>query len=535
MDWIPDIPGFFTILQRIQNEEDLLKDSVDIFWSFCISLMNHEQYIERMDFWRKLDEKNETEERGFTDSELESIMYEGFKNPDSAAISLLEKFDMLIENHIVDYIPDSKDAPTPLFVYIHLEAARLNRLIKVQGYSETTRDSITKTQNALERCFRSLKYFPTPPWQYEYLISLEIVASFLATQQYYILKIDGQYQEALEWLIKGLDHVQEAYTIFDKNRQPIFKSRLHFWFVSFSQDFRGLVPWLKDINQQVFVEGYEVIKKGKDIQDTENLIKICESFLNYSEEPWLSNQRPDSNYSWIGFTQQSNTINNRVETENYEYDSAVEYWRETLGWTEAQVTPSQYKKLINEREEEAAERRLKEYFFDGKNWDNIPDRAKSSLISADRDWFSGTSIRKEVILNHLAIATEEILYHGLWMKLDEFSNANTLDANLRNEYLKTKQEMLSNRIRSKLRILADFCREPLTGNYLSKIRTGQQEKDWFQKRLPGIIHDLYNQRNNAEHELEKRWKRDEIGRYYREFIGIGSSGILPRLVQILFK
>ena len=49
-------------------------------------------------------------------------------------------------------------------------------------------------------------------------------------------------------------------------------------------------------------------------------------------------------------------------------------------------------------------------------------------------------------------------------------------------------------------------------NIVDKIE--QEEKDWLVKRVPRRIHDLYNQRNKAEHEPGKRWKRDEIGKYY---------------------
>ena len=71
--------------------------------------------------------------------------------------------------------------------------------------------------------------------------------------------------------------------------------------------------------------------------------------------------------------------------------------------------------------------------------------------------------------------------------------------------------------------------------YLEANKIEQSEKDWIVKKVPRRVHDLHNQRNKAEHESGKKWTRDEIGKYYREFVGVGVSGILPRLAKVLFR
>jgi len=534
MTWIPDIPPLFSAIKRIEDEEDLLKDSTEMFWLFCNGIMNPDQFVERMDFWRKMVEKDKPEGGGFNISELESIMDEGFKNPDSAVNIILEKFDSLIEAKSVQYIPDSNEPPIPLFVNLHLEAARLIRVIKVQGYSDITRESVAKALSVINRCYIALRNHPELLWPWEYSISLEAVGSFLYTMHFFMLKTDGKYEDALISLLKGLDHIQESHSIFVNNRRPIFKSGLHFYHINFSNDLRYNAPWIVDLNQQLFVDCFEAIRKGHQINDTQKLVDICESFINYSDEPWLSNSRPSNTGTLYWPELAKHEISNNVETEEYEYEHAADYWYESLGWVEAQISQSEFKKIISEREEEAAIQRLQRYFFKENIWRKIPERARRCLVTADRDWFSGSAIRTEAVFSNLSIATEEILFFGLWKKLEKWlaSQPDTIQE----ERLFSLKDKLADRSKSsRLRILADICKEKVTERYLEYRGYSPYEITWLTESLPAKIHELYNKRNLAEHESEIRWAPAEIAHYYRRFMGIGQYGIIPSLCALLLE
>ena len=96
------------------------------------------------------------------------------------------------------------------------------------------------------------------------------------------------------------------------------------------------------------------------------------------------------------------------------------YWNWASGWLEAQLQPSDLRKLLDRQIDHEAERRLKTYFFEEALWQKIPDRAVKSLISADRDWFTGSGARIESVLSELTVAVEELLMQGLWPRLKKW-------------------------------------------------------------------------------------------------------------------
>ena len=531
MSWLPDIPPLFTWLKRIENEEDLLKDSTEFFWLVCNKIMNPEEFKERMAFWKGIYEEDKRKgSGGFTDPELEAIMARGSQDPEEATQIMLEKFDSVVDEKFVEYLPDEPDPVLPLYCYLHLEAARLFRLLKVQSYSDVTRVSIEKALNALTRCYRALKRYTEKPWSLEYSISLESVGSFLNITHFFILKSDGRYEDALVALLEGLEHIKESYSIFDNNRRSIFEG-IYFYHMSFTKDMRKTAPWMKDIRHQMFVDCFEAIRKINKINDKKRLIEICESFIDYSDESWLSNTR--SNDLYITWSEEKE-ISSNVETEEYIWDYASEYWHNALGWVEAQLTPSEFKEIIDEREEQAAERRLQRYFFEKDIWVKLPDRAKRSLISADRDWFSGYIARIEAILNELKVAVEESLLHGLWNPLIQWVKCEG-EANKDFTIFKEMVSELNNK-----KLLPDIshferlCSYPIVVSFLKKRGVNSDKREWFTIRLPQRLAWLRRARRKAEHKSNEDWTYQELGKYYTEFMGIGKLGIIPEVARILF-
>lgn len=529
MTWIPDLPSFYSSLKRIENGEDLQKESVDLFWLFCNHIMSPKEFSDRMMWFRDHHTSKVTPGVGFRPAELEEIMIGGFEDSEGAANRVLEKFDAIINSKSVEYIPDSVDPILPLYVYSHLESARLFRLLKVQEYSDATRESLGKALNSLTRCYRSLEGYTEEPWPLEYSISLEAVGSFLKATNFYILKSDGRYEDALIALIEGLEHIQESYTIFENNRSAIFEST-YFYYVNFTSDLRKTTPWIKDLTHQLFVDCFEAIRRGNRIDDTKRLAEICESLIDFSDEPWLSNNRSDSTYmSWST----SSEIINDVKTEEYYWDHASDYWQYALGWVEAQLNQSQFKEVLDEREEQVAEKRLSTYFFSNVVWDLLPNRTRSALISADQDMFGGKLVRIESILNELKISIEEMFMVGLWNPMKHLiSDESEVDNDLQ-AFVALRDKLKEKGLNPDLSHFEQLCRLPITDTYLTKRGIDKESRKWFAKKLPKCLALLRKARRKAEHGSDIEWTKEELFEYYAEFIGIGQQGIIPKIAKVL--
>ena len=84
-----------------------------------------------------------------------------------------------------------------------------------------------------------------------------------------------------------------------------------------------------------------------------------------------------------------------------------EFWHSARAWASAQLSPSEYKKMREDDEKNAAETRLKNYFF-GSTWSYLPERAQERLINADLIWNSPQRVSRESVLNDLLRAAEEM-------------------------------------------------------------------------------------------------------------------------------
>ena len=90
-----------------------------------------------------------------------------------------------------------------------------------------------------------------------------------------------------------------------------------------------------------------------------------------------------------------------------------EFWHGAKAWASAQLSPSEYRKMREKDERDAAERRLETYFF-GRNWSYLTGRAQERLINADILLNSTQRVALESVLNDLWIATEEMCFQVVW-------------------------------------------------------------------------------------------------------------------------
>ena len=100
---------------------------------------------------------------------------------------------------------------------------------------------------------------------------------------------------------------------------------------------------------QEAVDCFEAVRARGHAENPEGLATICERLAVASDEPWIRDRQPASVDDAEG---------------NY-WEPAADYWHYALGWVEAQLRPSEIRELLETRENQAAERRLRTYFFGG--------------------------------------------------------------------------------------------------------------------------------------------------------------------------
>ncbi len=240
----------------------------------------------------------------------------------------------------------------------------------------------------------------------------------------------------------------------------------------------------------------------------------------------------------MGSNKVDNYKNDQPELELRDGDG--KYWEPTLfwqranWWAESQLDASELRQWRMEREDQAAERRLETYFFDDESWRSLSERARSSLVNADRDWFSGANTRSEALLNELKIATEEILLHGLWDSLDRWVAGPGRERKDIQVFLDLKAALAKAGLTPDLNHYEQLCRTAVAGAFLKRNGATGTERRWFAQQLPKRLRKLRNARRRAEHETASTWPRAQLKEFVAEFLGIGQPGIIPRLTKLLY-
>ena len=205
------------------------------------------------------------------------------------------------------------------------------------------------------------------------------------------------------------------------------------------------------------------------------------------------------------------------------------FWLIAQGWAFAQLSPSEYRKMLEYYEKKAAESRLKNYFF-GSTWSHFPERAQRRLINADNLLNSTQRVALEAITNELRIATEEMCYQVVWQPLTD-SKAPPL------EFIREKLSLQEQQARSDPGI-SDYiriCRARWYREFLNTQKLDEDEIRFLTRDLPQDMSQLRSERNLAEHKIGESAAPDSPQSFYRGFLGIGRKGVLPQLARIGHK
>ena len=203
-----------------------------------------------------------------------------------------------------------------------------------------------------------------------------------------------------------------------------------------------------------------------------------------------------------------------------------EYWQRARGWAEAQLSPSEYRKMREADERDAAENRLKNYFFGGA-WTALPWDAQERLISADVNWNSPQLMARQAILNDLLRAAEAMCYEFIWISLEESGEFSL-------EFLRQKAGIAEDQRSSapSARGYTLMCGKRFFRDYLQRNKVADEDIEFITQRLPSQIRMLNTYRNQAEHEPRNTTQRNVIDDRYKTFLGIGKQGMLPELARI---
>jgi hypothetical protein len=515
MSWLPDAPRTIVLLQRIEKGENPLQDVTELFWLFYKISLSPDEFKDRILFWINHHLKDSPKGGGFIDPEIKEII---FKGPEKAAEIIINRFDALCDTKRAVYIPDQDENPESLYVSTVLESTRLIRLLKIEGYTEKTREVLAQALNTFTRLSSIESRDSNPTLPKEFSLFAKAIGTFLYMNQFQIQKADGEYENALKSLASVMAfYIMLSTTRFDKTKIAVLEPSIS-QFLDIITNHPLQMPWIQSLEEQIPIDCFEALKQGGRIIDPKNIAPICGLIATVYSNCWIL--APDEDIV--------------KDSERNEW-KVIEFWQHASGWVEAQLKPSDMREFLNEREDSASEKRLRMYFFGDELWAKLPERAKSSLISSDRDWFGGSVARTEAILNELKIATEEILVNGLWKPLEKWLAAQKGKRHDIQELASIMTEFASKRCLPTILNFERICRMPATGAFLADKKVDPKNQQWFSTELPRSLFRLRTARNDAEHKIGNQWDRESLRKYYEEFVGIGQVGTLPEICRILFS
>ena len=208
------------------------------------------------------------------------------------------------------------------------------------------------------------------------------------------------------------------------------------------------------------------------------------------------------------------------------YTEAVSYWQIAHALAQQKSSPDAIVDVMRAMQDSESENRLRLYFFP-EEWKIMPEKARASLISADREYKSVDG-RRPIIFDHLRSAARAIMVEKFLKPYHGFLRAKARGG------LKDPRELeLVTRTIQDDQVepdLARLLRAPHFEEFLSTISDDPK----FLRRLPRELMELNELANTVSHQHHWGYRgfEDQIRETYAKFLGIGRSGILPRLMRL---
>ena len=357
-----------------------------------------------------------------------------------------------------------------------------------------------------------------------------------------IRKSEGHYADALHYLSMAAQYYDGATTNFYgeyiDELWPEISQEEHYWESRLQHFLTGL-----DISAREAVNTFLAIKSDTGlVDDWTQVARDCGAMSASAMHTWNFAELRDGGADTLFAVSTSKSeaefdqIQDALIVLNAESGDDLrgmvtwrEFWHGPKAWASAQLSPSEYRKMREEDEWDAAERRLETYFF-GRNWSYLPGRAQERLISADILLNSTQRVALESVLNDLRVATEEMCFQVIWKPLTQVKRGSTELLG----FMKVRTE-LKERHPPRDPGISEYigiCGEGWYVQFLGSLEIGEDDIQFLTGTLPNRMDQLRNERNSAEHEIGSLKSRDSIESFYRGFLGIGQAGVLPELARI---
>ena len=452
----------------------------NLFWDFCFPTNHEPGTVE----WGSASD--------LTEGEFEAV---------------LEAFADLEAAMRVPYEPDGAEPLPDLMNYVHIAACRAFLLKKRQGYSDDVRWLLAEADRAIMRFerFGKYTYFDYQPSD-EYSRSFAAVMGLVQIEMARLRSIDCRFPEALGAFAAGLSYVYSS-----------IRAALGGEDIDTAGDTLRCKRYVPDIDvkAQELADVFENLRHSAGVIDWSGVAIECEVIGE----------------AWEGCLR--DPFDTVKDSEQREWDWKA-FWDSAQGWAKAKLEPSEFLEQMKRTEDEQAKQRLVTYFFEGGIWGALPERARQSLIEADKAWFSTRVGRAERMANELRIATEEVLWLLLWEPLCKWEDNPQLPLNLKLlDFHKIRQEQSESGNAPNLTTYLKVLKTEAFHEFLAKESSYTKESSFFREELPKHLARLRDARNEGEHEIGGVRQAAEVRSLFREWLGVGSRGILPRLAGML--
>ena len=456
---------------------------------------------------------------------------------------LLESLDWVYEKFQVPYEPDSDNAEKvlDLVIELHIAAARAFKLkqLEINHMSEELVSSLHSVERTVQRINAIASPHGSPFWDPSFALSTKAIWGMTQLELSRVSRAEGSYTDALHYLEEG----SKSYVYALDGREHHAIQALDGIDV-FGGDFDATVgrhggnPWTSSLDWEEEAIRNEEKHERRDLRN-----RLTPLQLSLEESASLFNSLKDSSSADANWRQITDScywfsilplmdwevftgVNDFIYSEEMQGDlSWSEFWLSARTWSSAQLSPSEYRKMRDDDERDAAQRRLSNYFF-GSTWSSLPERAQESLISADSTWSSLGRMRRESILNELLRATEEMCERFVFQALMN-------EESIKSPILSIEAKVADNHRSLGVHEYIEICELSSLPSLLSERSLAGDEIDFLVKRLPIALRQLVEGRNTAEHELGVGVVPSQfVTTAYRMFLGIGQPGILPQLAQI---
>ena len=413
--------------------------------------------------------------------------------PDNVEMGILQQLVKFEEERRVPYQPDEDiwAIDEDLFIYIHVAGALAFRLKTKDGYSDEVRHMLGNIRQTMYRLDEGSKdpsrfCIEAPVWY----ISTAAITGLTLVELSRISRLDANYGEALHLLTQSLQYYGGAVINREQPTEdfsPEIAGEEGLWQERLEGYFSPL-----HVDPQEAANTFEQLRSNGRGIDWKQVAEDCNVLAEW----------------WSECLRDNDEIVADAQGRKWEW---LQFWYVAQGWAEAKMSPSESRDFHNEGEDRAAKKRLTTYFFDRRLLETMPERAQRSLIDAERALFDTTVGRIESALADLQVATESICY-SLIGKHPKSSKGKPSPS------------------------LGDYVDEFRKLFFLANVpglKLNHTDRQFLQKELPNALECLRDLRNEAEHDPTRKWRKEEVTRVLKEFLGIGRPGILPRLLEIL--